>query len=70
MVERGNKDTAEQRYSKCPKILYTKVPNKMIYANSADPDLTAPEGESDEGLQYLLTILLSTVRNNCTKSKI
>ena len=29
---------------KCPKILYTKVSHKMAYANSADPDQTAPEG--------------------------
>ena len=27
-----------------PKILYTKVSDKMTYANSADPDQTAPEG--------------------------
>ena len=32
------------QYSKCPKISYTKVSNKMEYANSADPDQTAPEG--------------------------
>ena len=31
-------------YSKCPKISYTKVSNKMAYANSADQDQTAPEG--------------------------
>ena len=31
-------------YSKCPKILYTKVANKMVYANSADQDQTAPSG--------------------------
>ena len=31
-------------YGKCPKISYTKVANKMAYANSADPDQTAPEG--------------------------
>ena len=29
---------------KCPKISYTKVSDKMVYANSADPDQTAPEG--------------------------
>ena len=28
---------------KCPKILYTKVSDKMEYANSADPDQTAPD---------------------------
>ena len=30
------------KYSKCPKILYTKVSDKMAYANSADPAQTAP----------------------------
>ena len=29
-------------YSKCPKISYTKVSDKMTYANSVDPDQTAP----------------------------
>ena len=28
-------------YGKCPKILNTKVSDKMTYANSADPDQTA-----------------------------
>ena len=31
-------------YGKCPKILNTKVSDKMTYANSADPDQTAYEG--------------------------
>ena len=31
-------------YGKCSKISNTKVSDKMIYANSADPDQTAPEG--------------------------
>ena len=31
-------------YSKCPKISNAKVSDKMTYANSADPDQTAPEG--------------------------
>ena len=31
-------------YSKCPKILYSKVSDKMAHVNSADPDQTAPEG--------------------------
>ena len=30
-------------YCKCPKILYTLVANKTAYANSVDPDQTAPE---------------------------
>ena len=32
------------KYGKCPKNLNTKVSDKMTYANSADPDQTAPEG--------------------------
>ena len=28
----------------CPKISYTKVADQTAYANSADPDQTAPEG--------------------------
>ena len=31
-----------RHYGKCPKISYTKVSEKMDYANSADPDSTAP----------------------------
>ena len=31
-------------YIKCPKISYPKVADKMAYANSADPDQTAPDG--------------------------
>ena len=31
-------------HSKCPKILYIKMSNKMAYANIADPDQTVPEG--------------------------
>ena len=31
-------------YSKCPKISYTKVSDKMVYANNAAPDQTAPSG--------------------------
>ena len=30
-------------YGKYPKISYTKVVIKMAYANSSDPDQTAPE---------------------------
>ena len=37
-------------YGKCLKILYTKVSDKTAYANSADPDQTAP---SDQGLHCL-----------------
>ena len=31
-------------YSKCLKILKTKVSDKMQYAKSADPDEVSPEG--------------------------
>ena len=31
-------------YGESPKILNTNVSDKMPYANSADPDHTAPEG--------------------------
>ena len=32
------------KHGKCPDILYTKVSNKMAYANSAHPGQTAPKG--------------------------
>ena len=41
------------RYSKCPKISYTKVSDEIASANSVVPDQTAP---------------LSILRNNCTKA--
>ena len=41
------------KYSKCPIILYTYLSHKMAYANGADPDQTAPEGKSDQGLHCL-----------------
>ena len=37
-------------YGKCPKISNTYVSDKMAYANSADPDQTAPKEQSDQGL--------------------
>ena len=33
--------TLSSLYNKCPEILNTKVANKLLYANSADPDQTA-----------------------------
>ena len=32
------------KYGKCPKILYTKVSDKIAHANSVGSDQTAPEG--------------------------
>ena len=56
-------------YSKRPKILYTKVSHKMAYAQSADPDKTAPEG-TVWSESVLFAIPLSTSINNCIRSKI
>ena len=36
-------------HGKCPKISYTKVSDKMAYANSADPDQTALERAVQSG---------------------
>ena len=36
-------------HGKCPKISYTKVSDTMAYANSVDPDQTAPLEQSDQG---------------------
>ena len=43
----------DRKYGKCPKILNTKVSNKMTYANSADPEQTALKEQSDQGLHCL-----------------
>ena len=37
-------NAADLEYGKCPKISNAKVSDKMPYANSADPDQTAPSG--------------------------
>ena len=56
-------------YGKCPKILYTKVSDKMAYTDSADPDQTAPEGADWSG-STLFAVPLSILRTNCIKRKI
>ena len=56
-------------YGKCPKNSNTKVSDKMTYANSADPDQTAPEGAVWSG-STLFAIPLSILRNSCIRSKI
>ena len=43
-TRRGVGEHVDTHYGKCPKISYTKVSDKMAYANSADPDQTAPSG--------------------------
>ena len=55
-------------YVKCPIILNTKVSDKMAYANSEDPDQTAPGGAVWSG-STLFAIPLSTLRNNSIKIK-
>ena len=50
-------------YGKHSKISYTKVSDKMAYANSEDPEKTAPQEST------LFAIPLIILRNNCTKSK-
>ena len=49
-------------YSKCPKISYTEVADKMAYANCADPDQTAPEGTVWSG-STLFAIPLSYLKD-------
>ena len=44
--------------------MYTKVSDKMAYANSADSDKIAPEGST------LFAVPQNTSRNNCIKNKI
>ena len=56
-------------YGKCPKIYYTKVANKMAYANNADPDQTALSGAVWSG-STLFASSLCILRNSCIKSKI
>ena len=46
-----------------------KVADKMAYANSGDPDQTAPEGAVWSG-STLFAILLGILRNTCIKNKI
>ena len=61
----SRKNTA---YIKHPKISYTKFANKKAYANSADPDQTAPGAVWSEST--LFASAQSILRNSCIKSKI
>ena len=58
----------EEEYGKCPKISNTKLSDKMTYANSADPDQTAPEGAVWSG-STLFAFPLSILRNSCIKKQ-
>ena len=51
-------------YGKCPKISYTKLFDKMAYANSEDPDQTNPEWAIWSGC-ILFAIPLNISWNNC-----
>ena len=57
------------KYGKCLKNLNIKVSDKMAYANSADPDQTAPKG-AVWSESTLFAIPLNLLRKNCIKSKI
>ena len=50
------------------KILYTKVSDRMAYANSADLDQTAPE-EAVSSDSTLFAIPLTILRNSCIKKQ-
>ena len=54
---------------KSPRISNTKVSDKMAYANSVDPDQTAPEEAVRSG-SILFAIPLSILRDRSIKSKI
>ena len=56
-------------YGKCPIISFTKVSDKMAYANGADPDQILKE-QSDQGLHCLAFHSLSIIGNNGIKSNI
>ena len=56
-------------YSKCPKNSNIKGFDKMAYANSADPDQTAPQKAVWSG-STLFVIPVSIFRNNYIKNKI
>ena len=43
-LKKRKKKNKQEKYGKIPKILYTKVSDKMAYANTVDPDQTAPAG--------------------------
>ena len=58
------------KYGKCPKISNTKVSDKMTYANSADPDQTAPEGGPVSSGSTLFATPLSILNNRYIKSKL
>ena len=55
-------------YGKHPKNLYTKVSDKMAYANNADPDQTAPS-KAVWSRSTLFAVPLSILRNNYMKTK-
>ena len=63
------KKSSSLKYGKYPKILYTKVSDKVAYASRADPDQTVTEGAVWSG-STLFAIPLSILRNICIKGKI
>ena len=55
--------------NKCPKISYAKVSDKIAFADSADPDQTAPWGAVWSG-STLLAIPLNVFGNNYIEKQI
>ena len=51
------------KFSDRPKISYTKISDKMVFVNGADPDDCSTESP-------LFAISLSVLRNSCINSKI
>ena len=43
-LDQGQLEVGVASYSKCLKISYTTVSDKIAYTNIVDPDQTAPEG--------------------------
>ena len=56
-------------YGKCHRISYIKLSDKMRYANSVDPNMTAPEGAVISG-STLFATPLSLPRSNCIIAKL
>ena len=47
----------KHKYGKCPKILYAEVSDKLAFADSADPDQTAPRSSLIRAYTVCLSIV-------------
>ena len=64
-----NYDHSTVKASFCQSRMFSKVSDKMAYANSVDQDQTAPSGAVWSG-STLFAIPLGVLRNNYIKAKI